>query len=365
MKKIRLHVFGYRDICFWSEYGPIVRDLMLVNALCGEKIVHDIHFYNRPTSILETLLLKKKINYSVTDLPNKLKFISKFSFDFFGPIKKRLWLDNIYDISYKDVELNKDYINVVLDFLPIGKLPKWAYEADFYWYDLIDNFQKHNRYSFKEKALVKEKYEFISNLNNCFVTAVSQSAISDFKNTKKLVLPNGLNSFIHVEMDSYKYDFGFMGFITDKLDMSLVTYLSNSGYKVAIFGEFYDQDVKVKLEKLDGVYIHGAFKFSDVPNILKTFKVGLLPYLLDKLHDESPLKLYQYICSGKNVLASTDFGCDMEHVYVYENDQIEATVLRSLNNQSPNKGFSRSFFESNSWVNRANLAIEGLLDSGN
>ena len=364
MKKIRLHVFGYRDITFWNCYGPIVRDLMMVKALCEQSEVHDIIFYNRPVSLLEIMLFKKRINYSVRSISNKLKFVSAVSFDFFGPIGKRRWLDRIYEKHYDDVELNCDYINIVLDFLPIGRLPKWAFGVDVYWYDMIDNFTKHNRFSAAEKDLVRKKYELISSIDNCFISAVSAAAIKELTCSNKLVLPNGLSSYVYVKKTSYEYDFGFMGFITDKFDIALIAYLSESGYKIAVYGEFYDRKIKVALEKLDGVYIHGSFDGSDAAWILETFKVGLLPYLSHKLHDESPLKLYQYICAGKNVLSSSDFGLELQHLFVYHKNDFVSPVMHCLANTPPSEGFSRDFFESNCWGGRVQVAIKWLLNNG-
>ena len=161
MKKIRLYVFGYRDQSFWFEYGPIVRDLMMVSALSELDVIDEVIFYNRPVSFLEIVTGRKKLSYPHIR-SDKIKFVSSFSWDLLGPLSRRGWFKNLYKKKY-DVSpvLSSDYTNVVLDFLPIGDMPKWAEDADLYWYDLIDNFKKHNRYTRAERELVERKYDSV------------------------------------------------------------------------------------------------------------------------------------------------------------------------------------------------------------
>jgi hypothetical protein len=103
-----------------------------------------------------------------------------------------------------------------------------------------------------------------------------------------------------------KFDFGFIGFVTDKIDIEFIASLSKS-YSVAIYGDFYDRKVKAKLAGLSNVFLLGGFRYQNLPKICRSFKVGLLPYREDRSHDGSPLKLYEYLRYLRPVISSIDY----------------------------------------------------------
>ncbi len=338
MKKVRLYVFGYRDQSFWCEYGPIVRDLMMVSALCESEVVDSVTFYNRPVSFPELLLLRKKFSYPPVG-SNKINFISKISKDIFGPLKRRLWVKGAYKDNYQQSPgFSSEYINVVLDFLPIGDLPGWVSGADLYWYDLIDNFKKHNRYTAAEKKHVSQKYQNISEYSgNKLITGVSASALDEFTNAH--VLENAILNLPKVikAEQSKMFDFGFMGFISNKFDINAVKKICKLGYSVAIYGDIYDKDTEKELLSVSGVKLFGKFRDTDVDALLSTFNVGLIPYKNELLHDESPLKLYQYLSASKLVLSSFDFDFKHDMFYVYGADDFETKVNSIVLDLNKNK----------------------------
>lgn len=326
MKKFRLFIFGYRDQYFWSNYGPIVRDLMICKTLADFNSVDQITFYNRPVSIYERLLKIKtiKTRNSLKGISNKINFLDCTSLDILGPLSKRLWCQDIYRKMYATgPEMDSAYKNIIIDFLPIGDLPEWTQKADLIWYDLIDNFEKHNRYTLKEKKAVSAKYAKIKELpsNKSFVTGVSNEAICQFKNS--IVLENGIlndDEIIDSSQSGPIYDFGFMGFITDKFDIEKINTLSELGFSIAIYGEFYDANVKSKVEKIKNVVVYGRFNHKDTKRILKTFRIGLIPYIMELLHDESPLKMFQYFSEYKLVLSCFNFNQKNSLLWVYSED---------------------------------------------
>lgn len=365
MKKIRLYVFGYRDQSFWCEYGPIVRDLMVVSALCELDAVDSVEFYNRPVTLPELLLRRKKIGYPDVG-SKKITFISKLSYDIFGPLRKRLWVNGAYKNHYNvQPEFSTDYINVVLDFLPIGELPEWVSKADVYWYDLIDNFKKHNRYTTAEKKQVSQKYQSVSEYAGIkLVTGVSASALSEFSNSH--VLENAILKLPKIikATQSSMFDFGFMGFVSNKFDINAVKKICALGYSVAIYGEFYDKSTEKELLSVSGVKLFGRFRDTDVDMLLSTFKIGLIPYRNELLHDESPLKLYQYLSASKLVLSSFDFDFQHEMFYVYSAGDFESKINAIVLDLDKNKVLSESEAYKFTWEYRVQTAVK-LLESIN
>jgi hypothetical protein len=315
--KINLIIAPFRDSYFYHNYGCAVRDLQFIETLASLDAVDRITLINRPVSVLERVLLKKPFARSV-NLP-KVHVYDITSRDFFGALKGRSWAEDVYKKVIEHHLLTgklSSHTNVFLDFLPIGTFSAKNLEGWIYWYDFIDNFKKHNRFTEIEKFLVNKKYTFVKK-NADFITAVSDLCLESngpYNASKSMVVTNKIfhsisSSHEHlnfVERKPQTYHFGFIGFVTDKLDIEFIKLLAEK-YKVAIFGTIMDKKVGKKLTALLNVDVFGKFKYKDVQDICAKFQVGLLPYLSEKSHDGSPLKLYEYMKYNVPCLTSMDY----------------------------------------------------------
>lgn len=333
--KINLVIALYRDSYFYDVYGAAVRDLQFLFELSKIQYV-DITILNKPVSIYERLIFKKlskkKVNYG------DIKTVDFTSYDLVGPLKRRGWFHKVYP-RFLDLHLKHlykdDCCNVFLDFLPIGGPDEKSLEGWIYWYDFIDNFMKHNRFTAEQKLLVDMKYQFVLH-NADFVTAVSNDCLSnlysnidfpfyykivsnklfDFDGSYRSKINTSIsNENLSVSNSAQKYDFGFIGFITDKFDVDFIESLPKE-YSIVLYGAVLDVNISKRLSKLDNVKLKGEFSFSQIPYLINTFKVGLLPYILSKSHDGSPLKLYEYIRYLKPVITSQDFEIKSDK-YIY------------------------------------------------
>lgn len=337
MQKISVLIFPYRDSYFYEKYGPIVRDLHIIEALLGSRCVVSVMVVNRPVSIYERLLGKR---YSKpNNWPVKVGFFDVTSFDFLGPLGGRGWTETCYDKYLGEIKskfdlLAGDSTKVLLDFTPMANIDLGVFDGYFKWYDLIDNFIKHNRYNDKQKKLVSKKYSAVRSYD--LVTGVSAGALAGVNclESKKLILSNGIRHKSEFDYVDPIYDFGFIGFVTNKFSVDFLRAIKSKfpGCKIAIFGEFYDSKLKSDLESLAKCY--GVFKESDLPGIMAKFKIGLVPYKISFSHDESPLKIYQYLNFGKPVISTIDYGIDSCWVHVSDNDneidESSATFLRGV-----------------------------------
>ena len=148
-----------------------------------------------------------------------------------------------------------------------------------------------------------------ASFNNAIVV---QNAVG-VKRTKKSIL-NYKNKI---------YDFGFIGFVTDKFDIDFIKYLSDLNYSVVVYGDIYDREIGKKLNEIKNLKLEGAFHSAEIPKLLSTFKVGLIPYIKSKMHDESPLKLYQYLQAGIPVLTSTQYDVVDNLILEYDLNRLE------------------------------------------
>ena len=317
--KFNILVVPYRDAFFYKDYGPAVRDLQLLITLANLENVDEVVVANRPVSILEIILLRKK-GKAVINHP-KIRTINKISYDLFGPLKKRAWAADVYPgfiSKLLESEKKENCKNILLDFLPIGCFDNKNLDGWVYWYDFIDNFVKHNRFTKNHVSLVEHKYNFVRQNAN-LVTAVTNDCLSlngPYKTSATNVLSNKI--FISGENenrglksnkffgDSVTYDFGFIGFLTDKFDVDFVLELAEK-YSIVLYGSSFDGTVSKRLANSSNITLKGKFSYFDISDICSTFKIGLLPYLANKSHDGSPLKLYEYIKYNLPCFTSIDY----------------------------------------------------------
>lgn len=317
----------YRDQYFCQKYGFIVRDLMIIKTLEEAEEVKRIVVVNRPVSVYEKLLDKSSRRKNL--FTSKTKIWNQLSFDMLGPLKKRAWTETCFQKYLSSIVeyagFPDEEKNVLLDFTPIAKIDYSIFNNYIIWYDLIDNFSKHNAYSQHEKDLVQEKYNIVNKCAN-LVTGVTQEAISGFDNIYKYTVANGILERNSTNLNvNGKFDFGFLGFITDKLDLAFIQQLAEqTNYSIAVYGEVYDHSIARELQSIQNVTLFGRFSSYDIEKIMDSFTIGLIPYLMEKSHDGSPLKLYQYLDFGKPVIMSQPFdmytkSSDYVHIYRKKN----------------------------------------------
>lgn len=314
---IELVILPYRTSNFARRYGFTVRDLMMLRAIEGIEDVEKIFWLERPSHIVENLLAPSK-EISVSD---KTEIRKKSTINPIPPVRmRRLWPCESMKYHMDFIETwasTGDAKKVILDFHPffIPEIDRLKNVSAVYWYDMIDNFSKHNVFTEEQRKAVRQKYSYVGQYAD-IVTGVSADAVKNFAGG--IVFPNKLlkkdyNLDQQVDLSEPEYDFGFTGFVTDKFDIPFIKRLSEMGYRTLIRGRAYNKSVAKELADLPGVHVGDAYHASEQQAIIKSFKVGLVPYRPEKSHDESPIKLVQYLASGRPVLISKSFGAiDLE-----------------------------------------------------
>lgn len=99
---------------------------------------------------------------------------------------------------------------------------------------------------------------------------------------------------------------GFLGSVQYWIDMDLLRFLalSKPEWSFALVGPKGRLAQTKKIENLPNVYMLGRKSYEDLPSYLKAFDVCLNPYVLDETAlNCSPLKLYEYLATGKPVVS--------------------------------------------------------------
>jgi glycosyltransferase involved in cell wall biosynthesis len=127
-----------------------------------------------------------------------------------------------------------------------------------------------------------------------------------------------------VELQDYKkkynprvdFDFTYVGSLYPGKCVEIINYLSKKlpGSKYHIFGNLETlNDRSFCLNKIKNLIFHGHIPYKKVPKILAKSRILLMPYLnrvtvksnnLDVSKFMSPLKLFDYLASGKAIIAS-------------------------------------------------------------
>ena len=340
--KINLVVLNYRGSYFYREYGPAVRDLQFLLTLAQMDEI-SLTLLERPVSVYERIL-GKVFQKGILD-GYDISIYDSTSYDLIGPLKRRLWWDRSIKQYLNEMlpQLKDDQAtNVFLDCMPIGSPDPESLHGWYYWYDFIDNFTKHNRFTKTERQAVQRKYLFVKRhaqlltfvSEECFRNVnLDQPSSAEIRVVTNKVFEDLPSRDKNVCLDTSSqdlFDFGFIGFVTDKIDVNFIQKLSFN-HTVAIYGDFYDHKVRAKLSTLNNVKLLGGFHYSDLSVICKTFKVGLLPYLKEKSHDGSPLKLYEYLRYLRPVLTSIDYELTSDkYIINYRNSNLDDKTLSRI-----------------------------------
>lgn len=105
---------------------------------------------------------------------------------------------------------------------------------------------------------------------------------------------------------------GYSGLISRRLDLALIKYIAQtrSDWTLVLIGAANSDGCEEELSelgKLQNVHLLGSKKIDLVPHYIKAFDLCMIPYKLnEQTRNLSPLKLYDFLAMGKEIVA-TDF----------------------------------------------------------
>jgi len=152
---------------------------------------------------------------------------------------------------------------------------------------------------------------------------------------------------------------GFVGVIHDWIDLELIEYVARQrpGWSVAMIGPVGPGINVARLRELPNVHFLGRKDKEDLPGYIKAFDVCLNTFRKNRLTDRvSPLKLYEYLASGRPVVSVempgvVEFRDIIEIAGDY--DGFLDAVERALTQESEEKKRRRmEIAAENSWENR-------------
>lgn len=215
------------------------------------------------------------------------------------------------------------------------------------WADLIITTSEANRELFSQHG--KPCYMFWPAVDQSFIGAPD-------------VLPYKLNGA--------RPQLGYVGWIMDRTDLDLVAHVlrSRPDWQVTLVGPEYPEGLIAKSGLLDfpNFSYRGPMPQADVPDFLRSLDVCIMPHR-DNEYSRSmgPLKLYQYLASGRPVVTTEVGGLDRVRDYIrvaadYDDfvHQIEFALTLDDTKQSTAR---INFARNESWETRAREMLHTAL----
>ena len=139
------------------------------------------------------------------------------------------------------------------------------------------------------------------------------------------VVEGTIVKWLKKERDKVKTDDPLVEIMTDKINIELISNLSEQGKTIAFFGKVYDKKTGQRLSQLQNVTCFGEFHSEQLPSIMEQFRIGIIPYLKERSHDESPLKAFQYLSYGIPVFSTINYPITSQ--YFACNESLSTTTL--------------------------------------
>ncbi|CAG1769315.1 Putative teichuronic acid biosynthesis glycosyltransferase TuaH [uncultured bacterium] len=164
---------------------------------------------------------------------------------------------------------------------------------------------------------------------------------------------------------------GFVGKVAAWLNFEILAKLAVSHPEWSmVFVGMYEGNSKLSglpeyrlFSQSPNVYLLGPKSHTTLPGYLKAFDVCIIPYLLEgQVPSSSPLKLYEYLATGKPIVS-----VNISHVYsfvplvrvAYSADEFERNVEEALKEKDSNICQQRlDVARKNSWKRRAEKVLE-------
>ena len=231
----------------------------------------------------------------------------------------------------------------------------------YHWkvhYDCMDEWNTFKNVG--ERFLIKEK-ELVEAAD--LVTVTAEVLFSKWEKTAKhcLTVRNACD-YEHFSKtgksnllsDVKKPIVGFFGGIADWVDVDLVAYAATQRkeWSFVLLGDVYT-DVSA-IEKLPNVFLLGSKPYEEMPAYLHQFDVCTIPFKKNKVTEAAdPVKLYEYLSSGKPVVAR-DLEAIREYVdviYLFESKEAFVTSIeKGLAESDPEiREKRKSLAASNTW----------------
>jgi len=395
-----LVVFPMHD---WKKYeseGFRTRDAHLIQHFAVNDRVNKILVINRPMSLTEMMIKRMdwKINSGDVVYKNNFTQLSKidektyvldiFVFDTISVLLQRKnWWYSVFK-KRKVIEAIKKAIETInisdSTFLiqnPMAVEVVKAIDHKFFIFDAIDNWLHHPQMK-SNKNIVANNYEYIKNSADVIFT-VSKSLQDFFMKDRKDVywVSNGVDkNYFRNAVKNYAIKdndcevvVGYVGKIQERVDIELVDYLCENlpDFKFIFLGPILSKKREfINLsKKYDNLKFLGDIHYNQLPQQMKNIDIAIIPHKVNEFTNSmNPLKLFEYLASGKPVITTGVAGTEDVSEYIYlanSKDEFVKTIkdvsIKIINGKISAENVVKSVDDKWLWDKKTNEIIDIII----
>lgn len=393
MKK--LIFIPYHDVNYFKNFQIMTREYALLKLMMDTEMF-DLYAISKPRTILDKQ--KSRVDTGIFpqgSIENKIMEIIKtahiidldYLFKWDIVTKKRGWWVKGYNDAFQKISdiVNSDtyiYSNNPFAYKLIQDCKKKGAKVIF---DMMDNFAIHPSLSKLEKECAYEGYNQLIKISDfycCNSVETQKFCKKNFSITPKLI-KNGVFPVIYSNeknkkreelkkiINNYEKTVGYIGKLGTRIDEKLVESLSRS-LPSTVFTYIGPHLKGQKNKKLIDIFNNnnniiefGPISSYDIYSYLELFDILIIPHAVGKNENGGdPLKLYQYLNTGKKIITTRILGVEeFKEIVTVTNDY--KRWINEIMKYDKNKVKQYDIPDSISWSYRAKSLIRYILDTSN
>lgn len=264
--------------------------------------------------------------------------------------------------ALRKLDMNHDLIHIVAFNPGMGLINGRKYGEKSLIYHCYDEIRGGNAWLRKHGVWLEEA--FMKMIDGVIVTSKNLYKSKSPLCPACFIVNNAANYDLfskgyHEDIDTQAI-VGYIGSVDDRIDYDIMQYLfvNMPGAKFVFVGRIMSQRGLAILKKYPNVVVEGAKTPDELPAYLKTFSVGVIPFVKDTFTNcIYPMKINEYLSAGLPVV-STDFGDmdDFKNTASITNSRegfLQHTLDEIANDNAGKRIARQQVAKQNTWANRA------------
>ncbi len=163
---------------------------------------------------------------------------------------------------------------------------------------------------------------------------------------------------------------GYVGSIGERVDVELLSKISHRFPEASlvligrVLEDRIDPRILEELKERENVYFSGEREYRELPAYIAAFKVGIIPYIPERIKLNEPTKHYDYLAAGKPTVSTAieELLRFKDYIYIaHSHEEFLKLLSQALDEDDPQRVKSRlEFMERNTWSIRADEILEAI-----
>ena len=161
---------------------------------------------------------------------------------------------------------------------------------------------------------------------------------------------------------------GYAGIISKRLNLDLIKSIARTkpDWNLIFAGKIFGEDVRTALKSETNVHLVGEYPKDQIPSVLRTFNIGIMPYLhTEYFRCANPLKFYEFAAAGLFSVSSQmdeleQFDERLVRIVPEDSSEWIDAIEAGLSSDDDITELGREFAQKHTWHNLAVDLVERL-----